>query len=423
MASCVATDSVVVLGFGAAATSAIVALRRSGYDGAIRVVNDAGTMPYSPVLTSYYVGGRISREQCFSWSDEDVAGMVDDFRAKVRVDAIDVASHEVVLEDASRLKYSKLLIATGARPVKADMPGLLTRKPHVLRTMDDADRLREAFAAQACRSVLVSGTSMVGLKVAEAGLDCGLDVTLLGRSQHILRSAAHPMVAERFEAALLERGVTLRLGQRIANANDEAAGAYRVEFDNGDVARFDEMVVAQGVVPNLDFVVRGHGIPTAVAENAARALMVDAFMRTDIPDVFAAGDVVRTLDMLTGEHRIMGLWQNAVQQGRCAGEAIAAELAGRTPRRCYPGAISSNVIHVRDILFASAGLMADAPGRRIAIEGTGDSGRLAAFAYDDRNGKERLVGFNLLAIGEAADQGKLMDDMGSYRSTILKSCV
>ncbi|MBQ1450747.1 MAG: FAD-dependent oxidoreductase, partial [Eggerthellaceae bacterium] len=98
-----------------------------------------------------------------------------------------------------RVGFSKLLIATGAHPVVPGFPNLETYRPHVLRTMEDADRLREALACKPHARVLVSGTSMVGLKVVEACLDRKVDVTMLGRSPHILRSSAHPVVAERLE--------------------------------------------------------------------------------------------------------------------------------------------------------------------------------------------------------------------------------
>lgn len=262
---------------------------------------------------------------------------------------------------------------------------------------------------------------MVGLKVVEACLDRELDVTLLGRSAHVLRSTAHPAVAVRLESLLVERGVTLRLSQRIVRAHAETAGGYRIEFDNGDTARFDEVVIAQGVTPTLDFIARGSGFPPSVTESADRGLAVDASMRTAVPNVFAAGDVARTLDLSTGDRRIMGLWQNAVQQGRCAGEAIAAELAGHAPRRQYPGAIPSNVIHVHDILFASAGSVAEAPGRRIALEDASD-GTLAVFAYEEGEGNDHLIGFNVLAVEGAIGHAQLMDDIGRFRSSILKAC-
>ena len=409
-----ADNPVVVLGFGAAAVSAICSLRECGYDGLLAVMTDAGPEPYSPVLTSYYAGGRIDREQCFSWKDVDFSDLIDDLLIQQTPVSVDFAAHEVELVGGRRVGYSKLLIATGAHPVVPGFPNLETYRPHVLRTMEDADRLREALACKPHARVLVSGTSMVGLKVVEACLDRKVDVTMLGRSPHILRSSAHPVVAERLEQLLEDRGATFRLSQTVEQAED-ASGANRcgVRFSNGDVEEFDEIVLAQGVKPNLGFVESG-------SVEMGDGLVVDSFMRTSVSDVFAAGDVAQAFDLSSGKKRIIGLWQNAVQQGRCAGATIAAELAGRAPMRRYPGSIPSNTIHVQDVLFASAGSVVESEGRTIETITSPQS--TSVFAYERNGSKDQLVGFNILSVVSPNFKNEsLADDIGTYRRAILNS--
>lgn len=406
------SDPVVVLGFGAAAVGAICALRASGYDGAVTVVTDADPDPYSPVLTSYYAGGRIDRGQCFPWADLDVPAMVDDLVAHAEITALDVVAHEVALADGCRIPYSKLLVATGAHPVAPGFPELASPAPHMLRTMHDAERLRLALANGKGKRVLVAGTSMVGLKAVEACLDKQANVTMLGRSGHILRASAHPLIAGLFEQLLAERGVALRLSQSAVRV-EEGDGGCTVHFNNGDAERFDEVILAQGVKPNLGFV-------DAKAACMDEGLVVDSFMRTSAPDVFAAGDVAQALDLSSGKKRIIGLWQNAVQQGRCAGRAIAAELAGHAPSHPHPGAIPSNTIHVRDIVFASAGSVAERDGVR--IEERHDQSATVLFAFEEREGAEQLAGFNLLAVDSSAHgRNALLDEIGMYRRKVLNS--
>ncbi len=391
MGASVASEPVVLLGFGAAAVSAACALRAEGYAGSITVVTDADAEPCSPVLTSYYAGGRIERAACNPWADLDLTRMVDDVRAHARIASLDVAAHEVVLADGKHIRYSKLLVATGAHPVSPGFPQVEGYEPHVLRTMRDAERLRCALASDRTRDVLVAGASMVALKALEACLDCGKQVTLLGRSPHILRTSAHPIVAQRFEEELSDRGVMLRLGQtvRAAELRERPKGDANllVTLDTGEARRFDEVVLAQGVEPNLDFVPHG-------ALEIDRGLVVDRFMRTSAPDIFAAGDVAQTLDLSTGKARVLGLWQNAVRQGRCAGRAMAAELAGRSPDRPYPGSVPRNVIHVGDIVFASAGSLDEGAHRRVDVHDSPDA--LRVLVYEKREGVDALVGFNML---------------------------
>ena len=409
-----ADNPVVVLGFGATAVSAICSMRECGYDGSLTVVTDAGPEPYSPVLTSYYAGGRISREQCFPWTDVDFSNLVDDLLFQQTLVSVDFAAHEVELVDGRRIGYSKLLVATGAHPVAPALPGLGAYRPHVLRTVEDADRLRRALVRKPHARVLVSGTSMVGLKALEACLDREADVTLLGRSAHILRATAHPLIAGAFERLLEERGVTLRLLQTIDRADfSNESSSCIVRFDSGDAETFDEVIFAQGVKPNLGFVEPG-------SIEMEDGLVVDSFMRTSVPDVFAAGDVAQALDLSNGKKRVIGLWQNAVQQGRCAGAAIAAELAGRAPMRRYPGSIPSNTIHMQDVLFASAGSVAESEGR--TIEAITSPQSMSVFAYERNGSKDQLVGFNILAvISPNCRSESLVDDIGTYRRAILNS--
>ena len=409
-------EQVVVVGFGAAGTSAVMALREAGFEGSIVVVTDGDPNPYSPVLTSYSVSGRIEREHCFIWSDLDLSTLVDDMHAHSGIVSIDAGAHEVTLVDGSRIGYSKLLIATGAHPVAPGFPETCRYCPLMLRTMEDADLLRRALLSPSCKRVLVSGTSMVGLKALEACLDRGVVVVLLGRSRHIMRSAARPLVAKRFEELLVERGVRLRLAQSVSDVDDETVSAgCTVTFDCGDSEHFDEVILAQGTKPNLGFTCEGLEID--------QGLSVDEFRRTNLPDVYAAGDVAQAVDVGTGERRVIGLWQNAVQQGRCAGRAMAAELLDLANPLPFPGSLASNTIHVRDILFASAGSLEEGEGRSLEMS-KADDGTMRVFVYEGRGDDRRLVGINILATTSSKGGSNLLDcEIGKYRRAILNACL
>ena len=330
------------------------------------------------------------------------------------LDEIGMTADELETCDGERIGYSKLLVATGAHPIAPGFPYLEGYRPLVLRTMEDAERLKTALVRESCHEVLVAGTSMVGLKVLEACLDQSVQVTMLGRSPRILRASAHADIAARFERMLEQRGITLRLGQTAEQTSyDEATRTCEVAFSTGERSSFDEIVLAQGVQPNLDF------LGPNDAEHL-QGLVVDPFMRTTMPDVFAAGDCARVTDLSTGEMRSAGLWQCAVQQGRCAGRAMAAELAGRVPTLPYTGFIPANVIHVRDMLFASAGSLREGADRRIEFR---DEGAVfSAFAWAELAGEERLVGFNVVAEGaQTCDCEELNGRIGRYRAEIRKT--
>lgn len=390
--------SVAIIGYGTAGVNAAIALRRAGWEGEVHVFSDIDTPPYSPILTSYYAGGEKTFEQCFPWSADELADLRLTVHEGCPVTSLEPEAH-LVRTPQGDFTYDKCLIASGAHPVTAGFPSLRGYEPLVLRTLDDAERLRMALEDASCGRVLVSGASMVALKALEACLNRGVEVELVGMNPHVLDFNALPAAAERFERGLKAKGVKLRLGQMIADveladadAGTDAGvsgGKLTVTFSDGDVERFDEVVVAHGVRSNLGFLAEG-------ALEADRALLVDEFMRTSNPDVYAAGDVAQALELVSGERRVVGIWKSAALQGACAGTAIAAELAGRAPAPAdaYRGSIPTNTIAVSGTLFISAGSVELSEDRRVEVRETDDM--TVVYVFEEASGaRPRLVGFNV----------------------------
>lgn len=406
---------VAILGYGTAGVNAAIALRRAGYNGVIRVFSDTDTLPYSPILTSYYAGGEKTYEECFPWSAEELGELELDV-VRESVVELDVAGHEVVTA-SGRYEYAKCVIATGATPMCWGFPGVEgddEYKPYVLRSMDDAQRLKETLENPACKRVLVSGASMVALKTLEACLNHGKEVTLVGVNPHVLDFNALPPAAERFEKGLLAKGVTLKFGQKIESVVRSADG-LDVTFSTGDTAQFDEIAVAHGMKSNLDFVKPG-------TLEIDRALVVDEFMRTSDPDVYAAGDVVQAMELISGQKRVVGIWKNAAMQGACAGTAIAAELAGATPPAdaAFEGSISTNTIAVNGTLFISAGTMEVTPERRVDVRE--DDDMTVVYIFESvPGGAERLVGFNVTCDHDEPG-GKAYDTGAMLTMRIMQGC-
>ncbi len=409
--------AVAIIGYGTAGVNAAIALRRFGYAGVIRVFSDTNTLPYSPILTSYYAGGQKTYDECFPWSAEELAELDLEVVQDCPVTSLDVAGHALHTPKGD-FAYSKCVIATGATPMCYGFPQVEggSYEPLVLRSMDDAERLKGVLEDDSCKRVLVSGASMVALKTLEACLNRGKQVTLVGMNPHVLDFNALPQAAERFERGLLGYGVELRLGQtiaaveRVAREGADAADGGRdwqlkVTFSGGDVDYFDEISVSHGMKCNLDFVEPG-------TLEIDRALVVDEFMCTSDPDVYAAGDVAQATELISGQKRIVGIWKNAALQGECAGRAIACELAGAEPTAegAFKGSISMNTIAVKDTLFISAGTMEVTPERRVEVRETDDMTVLYIFEPLPEGG-ERLVGFNLVC--DHDEEGSRAYDTGA----------
>ena len=394
---------VVIIGYGVAGVNAIIALRNAGYTGAIQVLSDISTLPYSPILTSYYAWGEKTYEEFFPWSAEELAELDVEVFDDTRALELHPDTH-IVHTARGDFAYSKCVIATGSTPQPNGFPSVVGYDPLMLRTMEDAERLKRALDDPSCKRVLVSGASMVALKTLEACLNCGKEVTLVGMNPHVLDFNAQPVAAERFEAGLRRYGVELRLGQTVSAvkrverepADGQAAGedlrAWQLEvtFSNGEVDHFDEISVSHGMKSNLDFV-----LPDTLEID--RALLVDEFMRTSDPDVYAAGDVAQGLEIISGLKRVVGIWKGAAVQGACAGKAIAAELAGRVPdpADAYKGMLVANSIAVKDMLFISAGAVTMLPTRHVEVRETEEM--TVVYIYEEgEDGQRRLAGYNVV---------------------------
>lgn len=388
--------AVAILGYGTAGMNAAIALRNAGYEGVIGVFTDDDPMPYSPILTSYYAGGQKTFEECFPWSEADIAELDLELHANQPVTGLVPSEHRIVTSEGE-FSYRKCLIATGAAPGLWGFPGVEGDegyKPFVLRTMQDAERLKEALDDPECKRVLVSGASMVALKTLEACLEKGKQVSLVGMNPHVLDFNAFPEAAERFERGLRKLGVNLHLGQKIQSVKRVEDG-LEVTFSSGETEVVDEISVSHGMRSNLGFLSEG-------ALELDRAIVVDENMRTSNPDVYAAGDVAQALELVSGRKRVVGIWKNAALQGACAGRTIALELAGKKPDEAckFKGSISTNTIAVKNMLFISAGAMEITEGRKVEVRES--EAMTVVYLFEQQGTLRRLVGFNVVADEDVA---------------------
>ena len=384
-------QTALVVGFGAAALNAVAAMRNSGFEGTIRVLAKEERLPYAPVLTSYVAGGAKDPGNCTLATQEQLERLGVDIVYGACATSIDTAA-KTVTASGTVYPYDVCLIATGATPSLCGFEAW-PAPCKTLRTMQDALDLAQTLSANSNARILISGTSMVALKALEACLEHGVDVTLLGRSSHILKRSALPQTASAFEDELARRGVTLRLGQQIADAVALADGSVQVTFSDGQTSRFDDVVVAHGMTPNIGF--------ASSALASERGLVVDEFMRTSDECVFAAGDVAQVANLSAPAGAdgkpatsIAGLWKEACLQGMVAGRAMAAALAGTTPTLSYPGFIPNNTVFVGSATAICAGSISLECDRYVATTQTQD-GFICAVMEPQEGRCDKLVGFNV----------------------------
>jgi apoptosis-inducing factor 3 len=298
-------QSIVIIGGGAAGNAAAEMLRREGYAGPLTMLSADDARPYDrPNLSKDYLAGNAPEEWIPLRQPEFYREQAIDLRLAARAAAIDPAAREVRLTDGSRHPYDALLLATGAEPLRLTIPGNDLPQVHYLRTLADSRAL--IAKATASRRAVVIGASFIGLEVAASLRARGLDVTIVAPEARPMETLFGSEVGDLVRNVHEEHGIAFRLGTRPA-----AIESNGVVLDNGQHLDADLVVVGIGVRPET-------ALATGAGLTVDRGVMVDAFLATSTPGIWAAGDVARWPDRLSGEKVRIEHWVVAERQGQTA---------------------------------------------------------------------------------------------------------
>lgn len=295
-------ESVVIVGAGAAGNSAAETLRRDGYQGPITLFDSDPDAPYDrPNLSKDYLAGSAPEDWIPLHPPEFYAEREIRIVRDHRVAALEPDGHRVRLDDGSTHEYGALLLATGATPVRLPQSN---NSIFYLRTLRDSKAIIAASAT--ARRVIILGASFIGLEVAASLRARKLEVHVVAPDRRPLERVMGPELGDFIRKLHEEHGVDFHLQQ---TAKEFPPG--EVVLENGDRLKADLVVAGIGVLSNLE-----------LAEQAGLALdrgvVVDPFLKTSVPDVFAAGDIARWPDPHTGEQIRVEHWVVAQRQGQAA---------------------------------------------------------------------------------------------------------
>jgi NADPH-dependent 2,4-dienoyl-CoA reductase/sulfur reductase-like enzyme/nitrite reductase/ring-hydroxylating ferredoxin subunit len=315
-----APDKIAIVGGGAAGFAAAEMLRRQDYRGSIVMLSTEAAAPVDrPNLSKDYLAGSAPEDWVPLRPDDFYAEAKIDLRLNTEVTSIDTNAGHVVTASGETIPFDRLLLATGAEPMRLPIPGADQRHVHVLRSLADS-RAIIALADGARRAVVI-GASFIGLEAAASLRARNIEVHVVGLEQRPMERVLGPELGDFVRALHEEHGVVFHLGDTVT-----AIDGKRATLKSGGVIEADLVVVGVGVRPRL-------GLAERAGLAIDRGVTVNAYLETSVPGVYAAGDIARWPDPHSRENIRVEHWVVAQRQGQTAARNM---LGQREPFDAVP---------------------------------------------------------------------------------------
>jgi len=380
-----------IVGSGPAGISAAEEIRREDPEGPITMITADPHPAASPVMLTYWVSGHFPRESLFfreieSWAAKHQVTL----RCGEKVTAVDVRRQAVTVSAGGEIAYDRLLIATGAAPVIPPIPGIRAKGVYPFRTFADAEGI--LTARKDLENVCIMGGGFIGIKLACHLRDRGLQVSVFEKEPRLASRIFDQRASDIIQEQLRRHGIAVETGVGISEILHQSDRVSGVRLEDGRIFPAQILVAAVGVRPNIAF------LDASIAATRG-GIPVDEQMETNVPHVYAAGDVATTVDSLTSIPFSNAIWPAATRQGRVAG----ANMAGRC--RAYVHNFSLNALNLDGLQVTTAGHPYEQEGKEIMLfqEGKGNHYRKLVI----RSGA--LIGFIL--IGDPSPAGLLLSKM------------
>ncbi len=369
----------VIVGAGPAGVIAAETLRRLDRDAKITLVGDEPEPPYSRMAIPYLLIDKIKEPGTYLRKDAEHFAARNAEVVHDRVGGVDTKRQTLSLTNGGKLKYDRLLIATGSHPVSPPIPGIDSAGVHPCWTLEDARAIMKL--AKPGANVVLMGAGFIGCIILEALASRGVNLTVVEMENRMV-----PRMLDETAGTLLKqwcesKGVRVHTSTKVT-AVEAAKKGLGVSLDNGDTLEAALLISATGVRPNTQFL-EGSGVDTD------QGILVNAYLQTSVEHVYAAGDVAQGRDFSTGEYSVQAIQPTAADHGHIA----ATNMAGGNTLE-HPGSVNMNVLDTLGLVSSSFGLWMGVDGGDSATLTDRDRYRYLNLRFDG----DVLVGASALGL-------------------------
>ncbi|MFO7752305.1 MAG: FAD-dependent oxidoreductase [Desulfobacteraceae bacterium] len=350
---------VVIIGAVALGPKVASRLRRLDPDAEITLVDKDSIISYGGCGIPYYVGGDIADIEGLFSTASHVKRDIEFFRSckgikvmsRVEATCIDRKKKRVHIKNLAdgiedTLDYDKLVISTGTSPLKPPVKGADLPDVQTVSNLHHAKALKDKIAGGRIEKAVVIGAGAIGIEMAEALCDLwGVETTLIEMADQVMPYAVGKNMARIAENHLKENGVNVLTGEKVSRINADGNNRVVSVDTENDTIECDVVVLSTGVKPNTEL-----AADAGLAVGKSGGILVNRRMQTTDPDIYAGGDCVELLNLVSGEHMLMPLGSLANRQGR----VIAANINGGASR--FRGTVGTFCIKIFEMGFARSGL-------------------------------------------------------------------
>jgi len=328
-----------IIGSGVAGYNALKELLTLRPKAKIVMITSDRYYPYDrPPLSKDYLKGKIDKEMLFFEPEDFYKRDNLEVILKKKVEKIDTEDKVAILEDGDNISFNKALIATGGSPRKLGINGENLRGVHYLRTLDDADGIKSEISKG--KNAVIIGGGFIGIEVASSLTMLGVRTTVIEVMPYIWSTFVDEKISNFIQKYFETKGVQFILNESVKEIEgDERVKA--VVLNSGKKLNADFVVIAVGIKPNVE-------IAQQSSINVNNGIVVNEYLQTNHPDIYAAGDVANILDPISGKRRRIEHWNNAEYSGKLA----ARNMLGRNESYNFISSIWSDIF---DLHIESAG--------------------------------------------------------------------